>query len=210
MIKLLVVDDHAIVREGVRRILLEDPLVAAVDDVDAGVKAIEMVRGGDYDVVLLDISLPGPDGLEVLKQILLERPEVKVVIFSMFPESQFALRMLRAGAVGYLTKDRAPAELVAAVRKVAAGGRYVTASLAERLADELARGKERLPHEKLSDRESQVLRMIAIGLTVSQIAQELALSVKTISTYRRRLLDKMGLKTNAELTSYALRNGLVE
>jgi DNA-binding NarL/FixJ family response regulator len=160
-------------------------------------------------VVLLDISMPGRSGLEILEEIKAQRPKLAVLILSMHPEEQYAVRALRAGASGYLTKASAPQELIGAIRKVASGGKYVTASLAEKLADELEVNTGKLPHERLSDREHQVMLMLAGGKSVSDIASELCLSVKTISTYRTRIMEKMGMKKNAELTLYAVHNKLI-
>jgi len=174
-----------------------------------GHQALEQVRSGDYDLVLLDIAMPGRNGLDVLKQLKFERAHLPVLMLSMYPEEQYAVRTLRAGASGYLTKESAPGELISAIRKVCKGGRYVTASLAEKLALDLQADTGRPLHELLSDREYQVVALIASGKTVSEIAAELSLSVKTVSTHRTRALEKMGMKTNAEITYYAVKHGLV-
>lgn len=209
MIRILVADDHAVVREGVKQILAEVKDMVVKDEAENGANTLEKVMQNDYDLVLLDISMPGRSGLEILEDIKNRRPRLPVLILSMHPEEQYAIRALRAGASGYLTKASAPQELIGAIRKVAGGGKYVTASLAEKLADELEIDTEKLPHERLSNREHQVMLMLAEGKSVSDIADELCLSVKTISTYRTRIMAKMGMKKNAELTLYAVRNKLI-
>lgn len=175
-----------------------------------GQQALEKAWTEPYDVVILDITMPGRNGLDVLRDLKRERPRLPVLVLSMHSEDQFAIRTLKAGASGYMTKESAPDELVKAIRKVHAGGRYVSPALAERMAFALEGPSDSLPHERLSDREYQVLCMIASGKSVTQIADEISLSVKTISTYRSRILAKMGMKTNAELTRYAIRNQLVD
>ena len=209
MLKILVVDDHTIVREGLKQILSEVPDIIVAGEASDGNQALNQVYKGDYDLVLLYIAMPGIRGLDVLKQLKTEKPDLPILMLSMYPEEQYAVRTLKAGASGYLTKESAPEELIAAIRKVCAGGKYVTSSLAEKLALYLATDFEKSAHELLSDREYQVVLMIASGKTVSQIATELSLSVKTISTNRSRALTKMGMKTNAELTYYAIKHGLV-
>jgi two-component system invasion response regulator UvrY len=209
VIKILVADDHAIVREGLKQILVETSDIVVAGEASDGNQALNQVRKGDYDLVLLDIAMPGISGLEVLKQLKSERPDLPVLMLSMYPEEQYAVRTLKAGASGYLTKESAPDELIAAIRKVCMGGKYVTSSLAENLAFYLETDSDRPVHELLSDREYQVMLMIGSGKTVKEIADELSLSVKTISTNRSRALRKMGMKTNAELTYYAIKHGLV-
>ncbi|SEM20652.1 DNA-binding response regulator, NarL/FixJ family, contains REC and HTH domains [Syntrophus gentianae] len=209
MIKILVADDHTIVREGLKQIVGEVDDMAVADEAGNGQEALAKIREGDYDVVLLDISMPGRSGLEILKDIRAERPKLPVLILSMHSEEQYAVRALRAGASGYLTKASAPDELIGAIRKVSRGRKYVTASLAEKLALELDADTQKPPHETLSDREYQVMLMLAAGKSVTEIADELCLSVKTISTYRSRILEKMNMKKNAELTLYAVQNHLV-
>jgi two-component system invasion response regulator UvrY len=209
VIKILVADDHAIVREGLKQILVETSDIVVAGEASDGNQALNQVRKGDYDLVLLDIAMPGMSGLEVLKQLKSERPDLPVLMLSMYPEEQYAVRTLKAGASGYLTKESAADELIAAIRKVCMGGKYVTSSLAENLAFYLEIDSDRPVHELLSDREYQVMLMIGSGKTVKQIADELSLSVKTISTNRSRALRKMGMKTNAELTYYAIKHGLV-
>lgn len=209
MIQILVADDHAVVRQGVKQILADVKDMAVKDEAQNGSETLKKVTENEYDVVLLDISMPGRSGLEVLEDIKTQRPKQAVLILSMHPEEQYAVRALRAGASGYLTKASAPQELIGAIRKVAGGGKYVTSSLAEKLADELEIDTEKLPHERLSNREHQVMLMLAEGKSVSDIADELCLSVKTISTYRSRIMDKMDMKRNAELTLYAVHKKLI-
>lgn len=209
-INVLIADDHAIVREGLKQILADTGDIAVAGEAENGLEAIKLVRQGKGDVLLLDISLPDRNGIEVLKQVRKEIPDVVVLILTMHREDQYAIRSLKAGAAGYLNKQSAPAELVNAIRQVAGGRKYVSAALAQELANQINEEREVPPHETLSDREFQTLTMIASGKTVSDIAQELALSVKTISMYRSRLLQKMKLRHNAELTHYAIKNRLVE
>jgi two-component system, NarL family, invasion response regulator UvrY len=210
MIKALVADDHAVVRQGLRLILQETSDMQVTGEAASGPEALERARGDRYDVVVLDITMPGRSGFDVLKELRVEWPELPVLVLSMHAEEQFAVRLLKAGAAGYLNKESAPEELVKAIRKVVSGGRYVSPTLAEKLAFEIDAGSDKLAHETLSDREFQVMRMMASGKTVKEIAAELSLSVKTISTYRARILTKMNLHTNAELIHYAITNQLVE
>jgi len=170
---------------------------------------LDLVKARNWDVVVLDINMPGRNGLEVLKELKQERPRLPVLVLSVHPEEQYGIRVLKAGAAGFMNKESAPEELVTAIRKVIRGGKYLTPTLAERLAFRVADGSEAHPHEKLSDRELQVLCLIASGKTVTEIAGDLSLSVKTISTYRARILEKMSMKSSAELTRYALQNHLV-
>jgi two-component system invasion response regulator UvrY len=207
--KILITDDHAVVRQGLKQILLEEFTRAEFGEATNAQEAIERVWKENWDVVVLDITMPGRSGLEVLKEIKKSRPKLPVLVLSMHPEDQFAVRILKIGAAGYMTKESAPNELVGAVRKVMAGGRYVSPSLAEKMASYLAVDVHTPPHERLSDREFLVLRLIASGKTPTAIARELALSVKTISTYRMRILEKMSMANNAELTHYAIQNQLV-
>ncbi|HET6515175.1 MAG TPA: response regulator transcription factor [Thermodesulfovibrionales bacterium] len=210
MTKILIADDHAIVRKGLKQILADIPDMVVVDEASNGYEALRKALRDDYDVILLDISMPGKSGLDVLKELRNERPKLPVLMLSMHPEEQYAVRVLRAGASGYLTKESAPDELIAAIRKVLQGKKYVSTSLAEKLVLDLEAASEKPLHETLSDREFQVMRMLASGKTVGEISIELSLSVKTISTYRSRILEKMKLKNNAELTHYAIQNRLVE
>ena len=210
MIKILVVDDHALVRDGLKRILVDTPDMVVADEASNGEEVINKVGNNDYDLVLLDISLPGRDGLDVLKQLKCTNPKIPILILSMYPEEHYAVRSLRAGASGYLTKQSSSDELIGAIRKVAQGRRYITPSLAEKLAFELGVDVRKLPHEKLSDREYQVMCMIGSGQTVTEIAETLSLSIRTISTHRAHILNKMEMKKNAQLTYYAIKNALVE
>lgn len=209
MIRVLIADDHPIVREGVKNILNAAPDIRVVGEADDGHAVLEALRHTEADLVLLDISMPGLPGLDALKRIKEMRPSLPVLMLSVHPEELYAVRSLKAGASGYLTKSSVPEELLDAVREAHRGGKYITKSLASLLAETLADGSGRPPHETLSDREYQVLRLIATGHTVSAIADQLALSVKTVSTYRARILAKMKMRTNAELTYYAVENGLV-
>ena len=210
MINILIADDHAVVRKGLRQILTETPDLRVLDEAVDGEDVLEKVKKKSYDVIVLDISMPGMSGIDVLKRLNTEYPDLPVLVLSIYSEDQYALRVLKSGASGYLTKESAPGELVSAIRKVAKGGKYVSAYLAEKLAFGLTTPAKVNPIEHLSDREMQVLCMIASGKTISEIAKEISLSVKTVSTYRRRILTKMKLKNNAELTHYAIRNNLVE
>ena len=210
MIKILVVDDHALVRDGLKRILVDTPDMIVADEASNGEEVINKVGNNDYDLVLLDISLPGRYGLDVLKQLKCTNPKIPILILSMYPEEHYAVRSLRAGASGYLTKQSSSDELIGAIRKVAQGRRYITPSLAEKLAFDLGVDVRKLPHEKLSDREYQVMCMIGSGQTVTEIAETLSLSIRTISTHRAHILNKMEMKNNAQLTYYAIKNALVE
>lgn len=209
MIKILVVDDHAIVREGLKQIIADSTDMVVAGEAENDLQVFEEVRRQKWDVVLLDINLPGRGGMAILKQLKSERPRLPILILSMHPEDQYAIRTLKAGAAGYVTKESAPRELIAAIRKVAAGGKFITPGLAEKLASGLGDSFDASPHNTLSDREYQVLVMIASGKTPTEIAAELSLSVKTISTYRARILEKMKMTNNAQLTHYAVQNGLV-
>jgi DNA-binding NarL/FixJ family response regulator len=210
MLRIIVVDDHPLVREGVRRIISENKELSVVAEATDGEEGLRTIRNHPCDLVLLDIGLPKKSGLEVLTQIRSEKPQLPVLVFSMHSEEQYALRVLRAGAFGYLTKESAAVCLMEAIRKVLRGGRYVSPELAQRLAFRLRTDSGKPPHEALSDREYQFLCLLAKGKTVSEIAADLSLNVKTVSTYRTRALEKMGYKNNAELIYYALKNGLVD
>ncbi|MBE0541315.1 MAG: response regulator transcription factor [Verrucomicrobia bacterium] len=210
MIKVLIADDHAIVRSGLKQILAETSDIVVAGEAADGREALDKVQTQEFDVLVLDITMPGRSGLEILKDIKRGKPALPVLVLSMHAEEQFATRMLRAGAAGYLNKESAPEELVKAIRKVYSGGKYVSAAQAERMVGELHSDSTKQPHELLSDREYEILCLIASGKTASQIARELALSVKTVSTYRARILEKMNLSTNAQLTHYAIKGGLVE
>ena len=210
MIRVLVADDHAVVRRGVVQILDEAPDLVAAGEASSGRQVLQKVQENGYDVLVLDIGMPDGSGLEVLHQLRTLRPELRVLILSMYPERQYALRALKAGAAGYLTKESAPDELVAAVRRIAQGGKYITQSLAEELTAALVGEAEKAPEEILSDREFQVVCMLAEGKTIAGIAEELSLSVKTISTYRARVLEKLNLSNTAEIIRYAFEHKLVE
>jgi DNA-binding NarL/FixJ family response regulator len=210
MIRALIVDDHEIVRRGLKEIFGDE--FSELETAEAGNSrtALELVTTQDWDVVLLDINLPGRNGLEVLSEIKRIRPQVPVLVVSAYPEEEFAIRSLKLGASAYMHKGGAADELRAAVKKVLSGGKYVTPSLAERLADALGGDFQSTPHDALSGRELEVLRMVATGKTIKEIAAELSLSEKTIGTYRSRISKKMGLATNVEITRYAFQNGLVD
>jgi two-component system, NarL family, invasion response regulator UvrY len=210
MIRILIADDHMIVREGIKQIISEIPDMTVADEARTGHEALNKALTNDYDVVVLDITMPGVNGLDVMKQIKTQKPHLPVLVLSVHPEEQYALRVLKAGASGYLTKESASDELIAAIRKISSGRKYITSSLAEKLAFDLESDTDKPRHESLSDREFQVLCMIASGKTVKEIAEDLFLSEKTISTYRSRILEKMKMKNNAELTYYAVKHGLVE
>ena len=210
MIKILIADDHRIVREGLKQILAETPDMTVADEANNAQEVLKKIWDNDYDVLLLDISMPGRSGLDILKQLKSDRPKLSVLVLSMYSEEQYALRALRAGASGYMTKESAPDELIEAIRKVSTGRKYISPSVAEKLAFSLESGDEKPPQETLSDREFQVMCMIASGKTIKAIADDLSLSVKTVSTYRARILEKMRMKNNAELTHYAIQNKLVE
>ena len=209
MVRLLVADDHAIMRRGLKLILEEEFPNMVFGEASNGQQALDLAWKQDWDIVVLDITMPGRNGLDVLKELKQTRPKTPVLVLSMHSEDQFAVRVLKAGASGYMTKENVPEELVKAIKKVLAGGKYVSAALAEKLAFRLETNYEQPLYEKLSDREYQVLCLIASGKTVKQIAAELSLSIKTISTYRTRILEKLNMKTNAELTHYALKLKLV-
>ncbi len=206
--RVLVADDHAILRKGIRQILSEVPSVSTVDEATNGQEVLARTAKNLYDLVILDISMPGRSGLDILKQLKAERPRLPVLVVSMHPEEQYAMRALKAGASGYLTKESAPDELVVAVQKILEGGKYVSQSLAERFVTELSKPSDKPLHDLLSDREYEIFCLIASGKTVSEIGDDLALSVKTVSTYRSRIIEKTNLKTNAEITRYVIENGL--
>ncbi|UGQ45201.1 response regulator [Massilia endophytica] len=210
VIKVFIADDHAIVREGLKQILADTRDIVVAGEAENGSDALRLFRKSGAQVVLLDISMPDRSGIEVLKQLKKEKPELQVLMLSMHREDQYAIRSLKAGAAGYLTKQSAPRELVNAIRTVAGGLKYISPALAQELAKHVGDDHEAALHETLSDREYQTLTMIASGMTVGAIAKELSLSVKTVSEYRARLLVKMKLKNSAELTHYAIRNHLIE
>lgn len=208
--RVLIADDHAIVRRGLKLILSEEFTRLVFGEARNGQEVIDHVRKQDWDIVVLDITMPGRSGLDVLKELKQLRPKLPVLILSMHSEDQFGMRVLKAGAAGYMTKENVPEELVKAIKKVLSGGKYISPYLAEQLAFNLEDDSERPIYEKLSDREYHVMCMIASGKTVKEIAQELSLSIKTISTYRSRIFVKLKMKTNAELTHYAVKNNLVD
>jgi two-component system invasion response regulator UvrY len=210
MIGVFIADDHPVVRQGIRQIVAATEDITVVDEATTGHETLQRLSDVQCDLVLLDLSLPDIDGLDLLKQLKREYPQRPILILTMHSEDQFALRALKAGASGYLTKESAPAELVGAVRKVVAGGRYISQRMAESLAAHLGPDAEKPVHERLSDREYQVLRLIAAGRSTRDISTQLSLSSKTVSTYRARLLDKMGMKTSAELMAYAVRHHLAD
>ena len=209
-LKILLVDDHAIVRQGVRQLLLNHGVAREVVEADSGAQALASLDGDPLDVILLDISLPDMNGVEVLKRAKRREPRTPVMMFSMYPEDQYAVRALKAGAAGYLSKTVPVSQMIEAIRLVAAGRKYVSPALAEALADYVSFDSNQLPHEKLSDREYQTHCMLASGKRLTDIAHALSLSVKTVSVYRTRLLEKMKLRNNAELTFYVLSNRLVD
>jgi DNA-binding NarL/FixJ family response regulator len=210
MIRVLIVDDHAVVRRGLKEILTRELDGSICEEAENAEQAIAKVRRQDWDLVILDIAMPGRGGLDVLLDIRQERQELPVLIFSMHPEDQYARRVFRAGARGYMNKESPPEELAKAIKRILSGGRYVSQTLAEKLAWDLSKDTGRQVHETLSDREFEVLRMIASGKTVSLIAEELHLSIATVSTYRGRILEKMSMTNTAELIRYALSNHLVD
>ncbi len=215
MIRVLLVDDHRIVRQGLRQVLADVPDIEVVGDAGDGAQALSQVRSlvctpAGLQVVMLDIAMPGRDGLEVLKLIKAELPRLAVLMLSTYPDRQFAVRCLRAGAAGYLHKSADPDDMVAALRKAAAGGRYITPSVAELLATSISEPHDHAPHEALSQREHQVFRLLAQGHSVGQIAQSLSLSSNTVSTYRARILEKTGTRNDVELALYAVRQQMVE
>jgi two-component system, NarL family, invasion response regulator UvrY len=209
MLNILIADDHAIVRKGLIQVLEDFSEINSIDEAENGFEVEEMVRENHYDLVILDLSMPGRGGLDTLKQVKIDNPLLPVLILSIHPEEQYAVRLLKAGASGFLNKASAPEELVSAIKKVVSGGKYISSSMAEHLASEIEKDSTNMPHERLSDREYQVMVMIASGKTVSEIAQTLNLSVKTISTYRTRILEKMELENNAKLVHYALQQNLL-
>ncbi|MCX7897920.1 MAG: response regulator transcription factor [Rhodocyclaceae bacterium] len=209
-IRVLIADDHAIVRQGFRQIFSETEDLVVAGEADDGAEALQLARQIEWDVFLLDVTMPNRNGIDTLKQLKKEFPRLPVLILSMHPEEQYAVRAIKAGASGYLTKQSAPEQLVTAIRQVARGKKYVSPAVAEQLANAISTDTEKLPHELLTDREFQVFRMIAAGKPLTQIAEELNLAVATISTFRTRILEKTGLKSNAEIIRYGIEHGLVE
>jgi two-component system invasion response regulator UvrY len=210
MIKILIADDHAIVRAGLRQFIADEIDMEVAGEAATGAETIEAARDADFDIVLLDISMPKGSGVDTLKQLKHMRPELPILILSTFAEDRYAVNLLRAGASGYLNKESAPSQLIAAIRTVVQGRKYVSPALAEILANDLAGGGDRPIHAQLSQREFQIFCKLAAGIPVSKIAEELFLSVKTVSTYRTRILEKMRVSSNADLTYYAIKNSLIE
>lgn len=208
MLRTLIIDDHAVVREGLKQILMDEFQTVSFGEARDGAEALTLVQQQQWDIAILDISLPGRSGLDILKDLKAINSKLPFLVHSMHPEDQFAVRALKLGAAGYLSKADLPEELVKAIRKIISGGKYVSAALAERLAFDVSSGMNTPPHELLSEREYQVMQMIAAGKSTSAIAEELSLSAKTISTYRARLLEKMNMKTNADIIYYVINNKL--
>jgi two-component system invasion response regulator UvrY len=210
MIRILIADDHSIVRQGLRQIVSECPGMRVAGEAANGQEAFDLACSHEFDVAIIDISMPGRGGLEILKDLKAERPSLRILVLSMHSEEQYAIRCLRDGASAYLTKGCAPEELVRAIRAVAEGRKYITPSIAERLAERIDVDSGQPLHERLSNRELQVLVLFGTGKSAGEIARELSLSVKTISTYRARILEKMGMESNAQLIRYAVQNGLAD
>lgn len=210
MIRILVADDHVLIREGFKKILQDETDLRIVQEARTASEVLDVVRREKLDIVLLDINFPDRSGLDVLKDIKQHAPRLPVLILSMHPEERFAIRAIRSGASGYITKESAADELVKAIRKILSGGKYISPALSDQLADALSNPGDQLPHKALSDREYEVLCLLASGKTVGEIAEKLSLSVKTISTYRSRILEKMRMRTNAELIHYTLQHRLIE
>ena len=210
MIRVAIADDHPIVREGLRRIVSDDASISVAGEASTAAELFRLLLATAVDVVLLDVSMPGATFIETLQDLRKRHGTVKVLVISAHPEDQWAMRSLQAGASGYLTKDHSPEQLVLAIRRVARGGKYVSEAMAERLAGMVDARSGRAPHEQLSDREFEVLRALGSGMMVKEVAAQLRLSVKTVSTYRARILQKMDMKTNADLTYYAIKNQLIQ
>ena len=209
-IKILIADDHAIVREGLKQIVAEEKDIVVAGEAENSSKLMELLEKENWNLVVLDINMPGKSGLEALKDIKQLYPDLPVLILSMFSEDQYGLRAIKAGASGYLKKVSAPTELVSAIRKIVSGGKYINPALAEKLAERFGTDDKELLHDKLSDREYQIMCNIALGKTAEEIAQDLSISINTVYTYRNRILEKMSMKSNVELTQYVLQNKLVE
>jgi len=209
-IKILIADDHAIVREGLKQIVAEEKDIVVSGEAGNSEQMMQLLQKENWNLVILDINMPGKSGLEALKDIKQLYPNLPVLILSMFSEDQYGIRAIKAGASGYLKKVSAPTELVTAIRKIVSGGRYINQSLAEKLAEKFDQKEKELPHDKLSDREYQIMCNIALGKSAEEIAEELSISIHTVYSYRNRILDKMAMKSNVELTQYVLSNKLVE
>ena len=210
MIKILIADDHAIVREGLKQIVAEESDMKVTGEAANAGELFELLDNGRWEIVVLDINMPGKSGLEALKEMKVSYPETPVLILSMFSEDQYGLRAIKAGASGYLKKVSAPTELVLAIRKIVSGGKYINQSLAEKLADNVYVNNNKVLHQNLSDREYQIMCFISSGKSAEKIAEELTISIHTVYSYRNRILDKMNLKSNVELTQYAIQNKLIE
>lgn len=210
MIRILIADDHAIVREGLKQIVAEESDMKVSGEVSSAEELIEKIESEKYDIVILDINMPGRSGLDALKDLKKIKPDLPVLILSMFSEDQYGLRAIKAGASGYLKKVSAPTEMVAAIRKIVGGGKYINQPLAEKLAEDIGERSKSVLHEKLSDREYQIMCLIAAGKTTEEIANDLSISNQTVYTYRNRILEKMNMKSNVELTQYVIRNKLIE
>ena len=209
MLRILIADDHTVVRKGLKQILLDEFPGAEIEEVADGGELVKKVMAAKWDVVVSDLSMPGRSGLEALQQIKISHPDLPVLILSIHPEEQYAIRALKSGAAGYLSKDTAPDELVKAVQKVLLGKKYISQAIAEKLANSFSQDNNLLPHENLSDREFDVMKLLANGKSVSEIAETLSLSVTTVSTYRTRVMTKMNLRSNSDLTKYAIENSLL-
>ncbi len=210
MINILIADDHPFIRQGLKKVISTCNDMLVIDEAANGSEVLNKLRRHKFDVIILDISMPGESGLELIKTLRKEFPRLKVLVLSAHPEEQYALRALKSGASGYLTKEAAIAELIGAIHKISTGGKYISASMAETLAFAIESDSEKSPHEKLSNREYEVMLMIASAKSVMEIAQELSLSEKTIGTYRSRILEKMDMKNSSEITYYAMKNSLIE
>ncbi len=209
-IKILIADDHAIVREGLKQIVSEEQDMIIAGEAENTSRLMKLLQENNFSIVVLDINMPGKSGLEALKDIKQFYPDIPVLVLSMFTEDQYGLRAIKAGASGYLKKVSAPTELVAAIRKIISGGKYINQSLAEKLAEKFGNSKKEMLHEKLSDREYQIMCNIALGKTAEEIAQDLSISINTVYTYRTRIFEKMSIRSNVELTQYVLKNKLIE
>lgn len=208
-LRVLIVDDHTLFRKGLKEILYDMPIIGSCEEAKSGLEALELIKNNFFDLVFLDIAMPDMDGLEVLKRIKAIKPELKVLILSMYSEEQYASRAIKAGADGFMNKSADPEELAKAIEKISRGSKYLPESFTERIVDLFQRPSQILPHERLSEREFQVFKMIAQGKSLVEISKELSISIKTVSTYRARVLEKLNLKNNAEIVNYAIRNSLI-
>jgi len=210
MIKILIADDHQLIREGLKKTLADECDMKVAAEASSGEDVLELIRRNEFDIIVMDLSMPGLSGLDLIKRIKNESPKIPILVLSMHPEERFAVRAIKAGASGYLTKENTPQKLVEAIRKIVNGGKYITPSLGERLAAELDDMKSQLPHELLSDREYQIFILISSGVSVKEICEKLFLSVSTVHTYRTRILEKMKLNSDCDLTHYAIKHGLID